>query len=90
MMDWMGAAANTTITEYNKERTCGTAPDDVIKNVYDLYGNSWEWTLEADSTYIRVYRGGSYDDSSSPSPRSNSYPAFTDSDIGSRLALYIL
>lgn len=57
MMNWMGSAAETTISGYNISRTCGKAPDDVIKNVYDLYGNSYEWTLEADGTNYRVRRG---------------------------------
>jgi len=90
MMDWMGAAAETTISGKNTERTCGTAPNDVIKNVYDLYGNSWEWTLEANGAYVRVTRGGDYIDSCSPSYRSYYNPTTTDSLAGSRLALYIL
>ena len=56
----MGSLAYTTISGYNNDnnRTCGTAPDDVIKNVYDLYGNSYEWTLEANTDRLRVNRGG--------------------------------
>ena len=90
MMNWMGAAANTTITEYNKERTCGTAPDDVIKNVYDSYGNSIEWTLEAVHADLRVVRGVDFYNSSTPSSRTNCNPTYTDSLFGSRLALYIV
>ena len=89
MMTWMGDEANTTITEYNKERRCGTAENDVIKNVYDLYGNSWEWTLEADYTYGRAYRGGYSYSSSSPSYRSYRYPTDTYGYNGSRLVLYV-
>ena len=29
-------------------------------NIYDLAGNMYEWTMEADSTRYRVMRGGSY------------------------------
>ena len=31
---------------------------DKMKNIYDLEGNLREWTLEADSTDQRIYRGG--------------------------------
>ena len=31
---------------------------DKMKNIYDLEGNCREWTLEADSTDQRIYRGG--------------------------------
>ena len=58
MINWMGDAANTAIgDDRNMNRTCGTAANDVINNVYDLYGNSREWTLEANNTCFRVYRG---------------------------------
>ena len=40
----------------NPSRTTGTAETDKLNNVYDLLGNSWEWTLEAVLTDNRVYR----------------------------------
>ena len=58
MMKWMGDAANTNKSDYNHNRTCGTAPNDLLNNVYDLYGNSYEWTLEAGPYGHRSYRGG--------------------------------
>ena len=94
MMSWMVDAANTTISGYNTNRTCGTAPDDVIKNVYDLYGNSSEWTVEAYDTYYRVWRGGNYQ--GNVTPKSRFWGAGTmpnngaASGTGSRLALYIV
>ena len=30
---------------------------DCMKNIYDLEGNHMEWTAEAESNYLRVYRG---------------------------------
>ena len=71
MISWMGSAAETTISGYNTSRRCGTAPDDVIKNVYDLYGNSYEWTLEAylHLTGFRGYRGGCFLPGNSPISR---------------------
>ena len=32
-----------------------------VKNIYDLAGNIWEWTLEAYGTNNRIKRGGRYD-----------------------------
>lgn len=31
------------------------------KNIYDMAGNVWEWTMEANSTNFRVTRGDGYD-----------------------------
>ena len=88
MMIWM-RSPKTTIAGKNTERTTGTAPDDVIKKVYDLYGNSFEWTLEADDTDSRVDRGGFGSNSISPSRRYFYSPTGTFSSYGSRLSLYI-
>jgi len=45
------------------------AYNDVEKNIYDLEGNVRSWTTEAYSRGIRIYRGGSYDNSNSASYR---------------------
>ena len=41
----------------NRGTTTGTSGTDIINNIYDLYGCHLEWTLEANSTNFRVYRG---------------------------------
>jgi len=38
----------------------GSASEYVHKNIYDIAGNMYEWTMEAYSTNKRVARGGSY------------------------------
>lgn len=59
MMKWMGNAANSTIGDNrNRSGRTGTCETDIINNVYDLYGNSMEWTQEACKTYGRNIRGG--------------------------------
>ena len=75
MMIWMqkndidvtiniGENRNLGTTDANGNRvvgTTGTTPTDKINNVYDLYGNGWEWTLEARFAHLRATRGGNYD-----------------------------
>ena len=61
-------------------------------NVYDLAGNAWEWTQEANDTLGRVLRGGVY--SLSGSDRPASYRGYTDPSYSSsydsaRPALYV-
>lgn len=62
---------------------------DSINNIRDLGGNLRELTLEACVDYSRVFRGGYYNNSSSPSYRHDNYPFRTFEYNGSRLALYI-
>ena len=63
---------------------------DLTKNIYDLAGNVWEWTLTTSITNYRVSRGGNYihgDHSASNAVLNN--PNYSSSCGGSRLALYI-
>ena len=70
MMLWMGDdLKNFDTNNRNTGRETGSVSTDVIRNVYDLGGNSYEWTLEAYNTSFRISRGGGYDYSSSPSYR---------------------
>ena len=67
-----------------------TVSKDKLSNIYDLLGNSLEWTQEAYTTNIRVHRGGSHNTSSALNIRYYGHsPIFTFSSNGSRLTLYI-
>ena len=66
-----------------------TVSKDKLSNIYDLLGNSLEWTQEASSTVYRVNRGGIYADSLAPSFHYDFIPTDTASSYGSRLTLYI-
>ena len=76
-------------TRHGPEKT-GALSTDVIKNIYDLGNNLWEWTAEANYTFLRVLRGGDYDYTYSPSYRySYVIPSNTSSYLGSRALLYL-
>lgn len=62
-----------------------------IKNVYDLGGNLYEWTMESYATDKRVIRGCGYPDGGyfPASIRSYSKPSEGTSYTGFRIALYI-
>lgn len=76
--------------DYNQTRITGGANKDKLNNVYDLLGNSIEFTQEAYTTTYRILRGGHYLFNSVPSYRSNNcFPTDTSFVIGSRLTLYV-
>ena len=95
MMKWMEdngenvKVTNDTIKNTNQTLTGPKGDIDIIKNVYDLYGGRYEWTLEASDATHRVFRGGRCDSSISPSSRNISNPTATLDYHSSRLALYI-
>ncbi len=64
-----------------------------VKNIYDMAGNLYEWTMEASSTNYRVYRGGYYFLSGANYPASDRIilrPDLTGSaNVGFRLVLYL-
>lgn len=62
------------------------------KNIFDLAGNVWEWTMEGYSDLYRVTRGGSYCMRGDYYPISNEkefYPSDYYKEIGFRVALWI-
>ena len=70
----------------------GSAEYTKANNIYDLAGNVRDWTMEADSTDSRVYRGGYYYNNGGNYPadyRYYSIPTNSYSFYGCRSALYI-
>ena len=75
MMNWMLAGSidvtsntpttpeNTTMSR-NTSRKTGTEQSDKINNIFDILGNSYEWSLEACNVSYRVRRGGCYNTAS--------------------------
>ena len=61
-------------------------------NIYDLAGNCYEWTQEANGTGSRAYRGGDCSDYGGNDPvtyRNGTYPTSTYNGVSSRPTLYL-
>ena len=88
MCRYIGDSQRTTPTKAKPELT-GAVEKDVSKNIYDLAGNCWEWTMEANSGVRRVRRGGNYDDDYPVSYRGYNYPVSYNVYTAFRPTLYI-
>ena len=97
MMNWMSRTGNnvgiTDKIKCNKDTVTGKNVNDVINNVYNLYGCNAEWTLEAENRIYRVSRGGNYVGTvlNAPAERHSFYdfPYSTYDGYSSRATLYI-
>ena len=95
MMNWMQNNDNkngvdvTATGTVNTTSVTGSNSNDNIKNIFDLYGCHREWTLEANGTSSRVFRGGYSSYSYAPSYRHGYVPGGTSSGFSARLTLYI-
>ena len=79
---------------YNQDAptTTGSNANYAVKNIYDLAGNVYEWTMEAYNSTCRVSRGGGYYNSGENYPASyRSYDTSSSSsfNFGFRSALYL-
>ena len=87
--------ANSTGKGYygqSSPTTTGSDANYAVKNIYDLAGNVWEWTMEAFTSTSRVYRGGYYDGSGGLYPASSRdirTPSYSNGSLGFRSALYL-
>ena len=88
MCRYIGDSQRTTPTKSAPELT-GSVSTDVSKNIYDLAGNCYEWTMEAVGTLGRVGRGGVYGSARPVSNRYFSYPALDYAYLSFRPTLYI-
>ena len=91
MLKWMQtkgvdvtSATPVTGASRNEDRTTGTKEEDKILNIYDILGNSLEWTIEAYHRTARADRGVN-----SPSYRSYYCVGFYQGYNSTRSALYI-
>ena len=103
MLNWMlsgeeSSKVKTTINgNHNGQNAVntGTTSTDIINNIYDLEGNCYEWTAEAEApndSSFRIYRGGAFKGAAEATAgfREWGYPnRATATNMSSRLALYI-
>ena len=88
MCRYIGDSQRTTPRKAKPELT-GAVEKDVSKNIYDLAGNCWEWTMEAYGSGSRMQRGGDYDYDYAVSDRSSIDPDFGYNSDAFRPTLYI-
>ena len=92
--EYVNSSGSTATKNENSSTRIPTGSAEYTKanNIYDLAGNVRDWTMEAVSTYYRVYRGGSfnyYGDDVPAGTRNDSYPTGSNIFSGCRSALYI-
>ena len=92
--EYVNSSGSTATKNENSSTRIPTGSAEYTKanNIYDLAGNVRDWTMEALSTYYRVYRGGvySYNGGSYPADsRYGSFPTYSYDVYGCRSALYI-
>ena len=89
--NYSGTDGADDIASTSAPAECGARDGFRQKNIYDMAGNVWEWTMEKFSTN-RVYRGGDYNYSGSDYPASNRLDLSVDGSsphCGFRVGLYI-
>ncbi len=70
----------------------GSKTEYAVNNIYDMAGNVWDWTIEANRADSRILRGNRYDGSGSEGPvsiRGSETPLAQVGYDGSRSELYI-
>ena len=92
--EYVNSSGSTVTKNENSGTKIPTGNTEYTKanNIYDLAGNVYDWTMEAGSTYNRVYRGGgcsSFGGSNPADFRSYGSPTNSSSSYGCRSALYI-
>ena len=92
--EYVNSSGSTVTKNENSGTKIPTGNTEYTKanNIYDLAGNVYDWTMEASSTYYRVYRGGSYLSNGGSYPADNrnlNNPTYSDFFYGCRSALYI-
>lgn len=94
MMNWLAKKGNAVgdvadEKKRNNELITGKNANDIINNIYDLYGCHYELTLEVQETENRTSRGGSAESNIYLTYRSTAIPSNTNRYDTARATLYI-
>ena len=87
-----GNYSNSTVSGHGSKQVTGYSDSWKTNNIYDLAGNCWEWTQEANGTSYRAGRGGGYGNGGGGNPvtsRDNGVPTDTYDNLSSRPQLYV-
>ena len=80
--EYVNSSGSTATKNENSSTRIPTGSAEYTKanNIYDLAGNVYDWTMEAFSSYYRVYRGGYYNNHGTNPPadgRVDDYPTYS-------------
>lgn len=96
MLNWMLTGNdNENITNANignhsgKTAKTGEYPWDINNNLIDLIGNVSEWTLQANNTWTRSFKGARFNLSGGAEKIENNSPMSAFNYVGTRMSLYI-
>lgn len=94
MLNWVISNKNNNLLGISRDETgkvaCGSNEKDVINNIYDLTGNTFEWTLTSGAQLnARMRKGGDFQNVGNASTRGYTNSGYSGDANGSRMTLYI-
>ena len=94
ILNWIISNKNYSLLGITRNETekvaCGSNENDIINNIYDLTGNTFEWTLTQGSELnARMRMGGYFSTTGNSLTRGYTNSGHSGETNGSRMILYI-